>query len=324
LVQQVLSGATTMTDMTWHELEAAFWRLYHNEAYTEALDLITRHADLFPSRLRLHHWRMCMAARTSDVPLALQELGQAVAEGYWYNQESLREDADLDRLQGLPEFERLTAICQARHSAAQEQAMPLLTTVQPNDQSGPYPLLIALHGNYGNIEDSIDFWRLAVARGWLLALPQSSQIAEPGAYIWDDRDRAVREVQQHYAALCAGYPVDRARVVVAGFSRGGTTAAWLALSGAVAARGFIAVAPGGPSVESLAQLLEPGPTPQVRGYIVGGEQDTGYYHISQDMAALLRKHRVPFEIETYADLGHEFPPEFERDLIKALEFVLQD
>ncbi len=212
-----------------------------------------------------------MAARAGDTPLAIQVFEQALADGFWCDPQMLREDEDLASLQGLPEFERLAAICQQHYEAAQALARPELALVQPEGQDGSFPLLLALHGNSRNIANSIDFWRPAIAQGWLLAVPQSSQTVWPDAFVWNDRDRAVSEIQQHDAALAAQYPIDRSRVVVGGFSMGGGLAIWLPVSGAIEARGFVAVAPYLPDAQSLAPLLDA--QPSLRGYIIVGEND---------------------------------------------------
>src|SRR5262245_56152077 len=147
-----------MSDMTWNELSAEFWRLYGAGDYAGALDLITPRKNLFPERGRFYNWRMCMAARLGDVPLALEVFEQALADDFWCDPQMLRDDEDLAALQGLPEFERLAARCQERFEAAQAQTQPTLTVVQPAG-AGPYPMLLALHGNSSTSAASIDFWR---------------------------------------------------------------------------------------------------------------------------------------------------------------------
>ncbi|MFL5800522.1 MAG: alpha/beta hydrolase [Roseiflexaceae bacterium] len=311
-----------MSDMTWDELRSEFWRLCGEDAYAEALALITPRAHIFPDRGRFHNWRMCMAARVGDTALALQAFEQALADDFWCAPKMLREDEDLASLQGLPEFERLAAICQERFEAARARAQPALTVIQPEGRTGPYPALLALHGNFGTSAASIDFWHTAVAQGWLLALPQSSQIIWPNAYVWNDRDRAVPEIQAHYATLAEQYPIDRSRVVVGGFSMGGGLAIWLTVSGAIEARGFVAVSPFLKDIQSLAPLLDARDPRTLRGYIIVGEQDEGCIKISRQLADLMASRDLACKIELHPGLGHEFPPDFAPSLANGLRFVL--
>jgi predicted esterase len=271
-----------------------------------------------------------MASLINETALALQLLEEALEAGLWWAEAQLREESDLQSLQGLPQFEQLVEVCQKRHAEAQAQAVPVLLTLQPEGgcQAGlqPCPLLLALHGNDQTAEGSVGFWRSAVSRGWLLALPQSSQVRGPDGYIWNDQDRAVREIQEHYATLCEQYAIDPDRVVLAGFSRGGELAIWLALSGTIEVRGFIAVGPGGPYTnepDKWAPLIEASQGRGLRGYLVVGEQDIFCYEGTQALAALLKSRDIPCELEVHPNLGHDFPPDFQQSLARALEFLLQ-
>jgi predicted esterase len=320
-----------MNDHTFSDLEKQLYQLYQNGEYAQALDLATRKAGRFPTEAWLvTYWRICMASLLDETALALQLLEEALAAGLWYAEAQLREDTDLQSLQGLPEFERLVEVCRKREAEAQAQAAPVLLTLQPEDQCQagrqPCPLLLVLHGNNKSAEGSVGFWSSAVSKGWLLALPQSSQVRSPGGYAWNDRDRAVREIQEHYATLCEQYAIDPDRVVLAGFSLGGELAIWLAMSGTIEARGFIAVGPGGPYMnepDKWMPLIEASQGSGLRGYLVVGEQDVFCYEGTQALAALLKSRDIPCELEMHPNLGHDFPPEFQQSLTRALEFVLQ-
>lgn len=320
-----------MNDLTFSDLETQLFQLYQNGEYARALDLVTREAGRFPTEARLVcYWRICMASLINETALALQLLEEALEAGFWYAEAQLREDPDLRPLQGLPEFERLVEICRKRQAEAQAQAVPALITVQPEDQAQagpqPCPLLLALHGNNGTAENSAGFWRSTVSNGWLLALPQSSQVRGPDGYAWNDRDWAVREIQEHVAVICEQYAVDPNRVVVAGFSLGGELAIWLALSGTIKARGFIAVGPGGPYMnepDKWVPLIEASQGRGLRGYLVVGEQDIFCYEGTLALAELLRSRDFPCELEVHPNLGHDFPADFQQSLSRALEFILQ-
>ncbi len=317
-----------VSDLTFNELLTQAAQFYQSGEYAEAFDLITREAGRFPTEARrTYFWRVCMASLINETELALRLLEEAVAAGLWYPETQLREDPDLLSLQGVPQFEQLVEVCRQRQAEAQAQAVPTLTVLEPEvgcrDALRPCPLLLALHGNNQNVESSIGFWRSAVSRGWLLALPQSSQASGPGIYAWNDRDWALREIQAHYARLREQYAVDPNRVVVAGFSMGGEVAIWLALTAAIQVRGFVAVGPGGPYIQApdnWTPLIEASRERDARGYLIVGEQDIFCYSGTQALATLLSLHDIPYELEVHPRLGHEFPPEFEQSLARALQF----
>jgi predicted esterase len=306
-------------------IEQEFHTLCSAGEYAAAYQLATREASRFPESAQstIYNWRFCTACLMGDPALALRLIEQALDAGYWYGEADLREDSDLAAIQGMPEFERLIAIAGRRRDVALAQAKPELNILEPATSAAPYPLLLALHGNNSNIAGSERYWRSAADHGWLVALPQSSQVMSAGHYGWNDRDWAVREIVQHMVAVREQHPIDLERVVVAGFSMGGGLAAWLALSGALAACGFIGVGPFLANVESVLPLLEAPREPPLRTYLVASQRDVYCYGVAQKLAELLPPHGIACELELHPDLGHDFPPEFERSLIRGLEFIMR-
>jgi predicted esterase len=318
-----------VAELTFSDLLNQAEQLYNAEKYAEALDLVTREFPNFPEQThRLYFWRVCLAARSGLTDQALGLLEEAVEAGYWYNQQQLREDSDLDPLQELPRFEGLTEICLERQAAAQAEAVPDLVTLEPRATSlvsgPPWPLLLALHGNNSSAPETAAHWSAATSHAWLVALPGSSQVGGPDAYVWNDWEWARDEIQSHQAVLREGYNIDRERVVLGGFSMGGGLALWLALTGAIKARGFILVGPWVPDLDQLVPLMETNEARGSRGTILVGENDESCLEVSLTLAEQLKAHGVPCHLEVYPDLAHEYPPDFEVVLARTLEHILQD
>jgi predicted esterase len=315
-----------MSDLTMKQFEQEFYRLYSEGAYVQAYDLATQEAGRFPewAQSSYYNWRMCAACLMGEPRLALRLFEQALAAGFWYDQAGLREDPDLATLQGLPEFERLVAFSLQQRDQALARAKPALEIFEPQTHIQPYPLLLALHGNNSNLEESARYWRTATTSGWLVAAPQSAQVMGNGTYGWNDRDWAVREIEQHLATIREQYPIDPARIVVAGFSMGGGLAAWLALSGNLQVRGFIGVGLFLAQVESVLPLLEAPRERALRAYLVASQRDAYCYSVAQKLADLLPPHGIACELELHPDLGHDFPPAFEHSLIKGLDFITNE
>src|SRR5258705_473372 len=116
------------------------------------------------------------------------------------------------------------------------------TLCSAGEYSAAYQLATREAGRFPESAQSTLYnWRFCT--GCLVALPQSSQPMSAGHYGWNDRGWAVREITQHVTTVREQSPIDLERIVVAGFSMGGGLAAWLALSGTLAVRGFIGVGP---------------------------------------------------------------------------------
>ena len=155
--------------------------------------------------------------------------------------------------------------------------------------------------------------------GWMLAMPQSSQLGSPNTFVWDHTARAKEEIAAQYRQLLRKYPIDEERVILSGFSQGAALAIQIALRGPIPARGFLAVVPGRIAMEELDELLllKHG----LRGYLVVGGRDPRYEMFTQ-IHALLNQNGIPCEMEDHPQMGHEFPKDFDQSITKALKFLL--
>lgn len=311
--------------MNFDEFSDEMFRRHAAGQYAAALEWVegglARFVDQLPT---LRYWQICLTARVNNLPRALQLLQAALAGGDWFAPELLRGDADLAALQGQPEFERCVAECEVRLRAT--TAAPRLFTYAPDPAAGPLPLLFALHGNFGSAAQTLGRWQPAVAAGWLLALPQSAQVLGPERYGWRDYALAQTELLAHRAAVLKDYPVDEARVVLGGFSRGGETVLRLALSGALKARGVIAVVPGGPFImqpDLWRPLLELGAAPALKVALWIGERDASRAG-TEALAAQLEASGITCRWQVCPDLGHAFPPDFAAALPAALDFIVAE
>lgn len=301
-------------------VEQQYHHLFQTGAYTDALELVTGEAHIFPeySQKVIYAWRMNCACCLGDKELTLRLLAEAVQAGHWYA--NLQDDDDFALLHGDPAFQRLAALCMERRAQAMTDAVPVIKTFVPQAQMPPYPLLLALHG--ANTTAEAEHWQSAISHGWFLGMPQSSQVYAPGTYTWNDWDWALQEVPQRFATICAEYPVDTNRVVLAGFSQGGGLATWLGLSGRIPARGLILVGPFLVNVNNLLPILEKHAPYNLRTYIVAGAKDEYCHAIAQQLTALLPNYGIECKLEVYNDLEHAFPIDFERELPVALDFVM--
>ncbi len=311
---------------SFSEFQQQFFE-YHGKPETQqaAFDLVTEAFPQFPQQANLlYNWRYCAAALLGKQDLALQIMQQGLDTGFWWGEDVLRNDDDLKSLLELPEFNRLVEVSEARRQAAQAAAKPFALTL-PTRTTPPLPLLLALHGNSANAQVSVEYWESAVDQGWLTALLQSSQITMPDRYVWDDLELGAREIKTHYQELTEKHPIDSAKVVVSGFSKGGEMAIWLALKEDIPLAGFIAVNPGGPYIQDIVQwrpiLEECKSLTNLRGFFLVGENDQNLDKI-QALHEMFASHGLICELVVAPETAHDFPTDFDRILAKALKFVV--
>ena len=308
-----------MTDrMDFFKRSEAMMAFYGEGKYLDALNVTEQLAVEFPDETATtSFWRVCLLSRAGRTDDALRAMSKALEQGLWWSEGQLRADEDLASLQGLPDFERMVTECRTRHAAAQRDSKPDVLVRLPEGEP-PYPLLIALHARGGSPERDIRNWMPVLQMGWMLAMPQSSQLGSPNSYVWDDMQTARTEVIALVQKLLEEHPIDKARVILAGLSQGGALAIQMCLSNLLPACGFLSVAPGRIAVETLEELI---PSARgKRGYLVVGGRDYRYEMTTQ-MHASLNQHGIPCELENHPEMGHAFPKDFDATLTKALRFL---
>jgi dienelactone hydrolase len=272
----------------------------------------------FPDQANhLHVVASTQAAVQGDADTAVRLLREALAHGYFVS-EFQWGDPDFNPIRENPDFIAVRAESARLREAAQANARPERLTIVPGAAiPDPVPLLIALHGNFSSIRWHRAHWETAARAGWLVALPQSDEVAGLDSegnlgYVWDDVPRATSAITGVFGALDRAYPLASAQTVIGGFSRGGEMAVQMAVTGAVPVKAFVAVCPGGPLSEEP-DLWEPivaqGANRDLRGLVIMGEQDR-FTAGTERLVTLLTEAGIDVEFERHAGLGHDYPAGF--------------
>lgn len=315
---------------TFEELYARLRQLYHEEQYAAALELAEAGLRQFPlERTFLDYWRITLAAKSGDAAAAKAFFAEALDQGSWFSDVLLMRSAALAGLQDDPEFAALIARDLELAESDQARQFPLyMLRPEGKCQSGgpACPLLIGLHASGGTAQTSLDFWKPAASLGWLVAAPQSSQALMKGAYVWDNREVAEKEIRKDYETLTESYSINPWQTVLAGHSLGGETAIWLTLRGALENSYFLAIGPTGPLMDdpgAWKNLLQERPLNGLRGYILQGELDEAVS--AESIAALvetLNLAGVETELEIVPGVEHDFQPGYEEAIRRGLNFLV--
>ena len=299
-----------------------FSQLYDNQEYGTAFDLACTFSSDDPGiKTIVVNWKLCAASLAGKPELVITVFQEAIDNGFFFPAAALRHDPDLAAMQDNLEYQRLVNICEERHNHAIENTKPMLLTMPPEISNSPLPLLIALHGWGQSLDDFSPHWSHLTQQGWLVAVPRSSQVAGNNVHVWDHLEQSLQEIVGHYKMLCTQYPVDRQRVVLAGFSQGGGVAVWAALTQAIPVCGVIGVGPYLNAIEMLAPTLAAQTISNMRAYLISGaeENDDGMF---AKMETLFAEKEIPFQHEIIPNIGHEFPPDFEQTLKQAFAFIV--
>ena len=198
---------------------------------------------------------------------------------------------------------------------------PARTVLVPQNTAPELPLFIGLHGRNGHNDTHLEYWEIARRRGWLVLSPQSCQALYPGGYCWDKNEKGLEDILYHFEELTRIYSVDRKRIVIAGFSQGSGMAIYAALSGRIEARGFIGVGTFMAEPDRLGPFASQAPA--IRGYFVTGEQDRTLDK-ARAIQRILKENDIPFNEEVFPELGHDFPPDFEKSFDQAIDYIFKE
>ena len=311
--------------------------LYNDRKYREALAVAFQAKEKFPERrAKTSYWIGCLQSRLGESEEALQTLEKASKEGIWWPDQALLMEPDLESLQSRPEFKAIVAESQRIKQRALSRAKPGVMVLTPRNFSPEerHSLVIALTPRVGHPGDFAEHWISARNRGFLLAVPHSSQPISSEEFCWDDPERSEHDVAWAYEQVRDKYNIDPAKVIVAGFSQGAALSMYLTLNRTFPCRGFIAVAMSDwvapenkpasqrdhPS-EEFASFIRAKDVRGLKGVVIMGEKDAFLPKIKMLLEGMIER-GFSCKIDVVQNLGHEFPVDFERRLESATNFLL--
>ncbi|HKV59843.1 MAG TPA: alpha/beta hydrolase [Ktedonobacteraceae bacterium] len=313
-----------MDELTLRAFIQQLMKLYDAKEYAQALEQVERERTNYPENTwDIAYWRLCMNALLGKQTVALQIFQEALDCGTWFSPDRLAQEPDLVSLRPLPEFQKMAEVCQQRFAALRPTIQPELLVLQPAQQVATLPLLIALHGNGENARVTVAYWKDITAQGWLLAVPQSSQLYDPNSFVWNDREIGISEIRAHLASLSREQILDQNRVVLGGFSMGGGQAVWMALNQSIKTCSFVVLAPylTPAELEALPAILESQKLTGFRGSILVGEEDIECLEVSRKVVEIMRAYNLPCELEIRPGPDHDYPPNFGEYVSKELALI---
>ena len=333
----ILRCLGTMGAGNFQHYRDQIFELYSARKYPEALAIAFQAKEKFPERrAKTSYWIGCLQSRLGEAEEALQTLERASKEGIWWPDQALLMEPDLEPLQGRSEFKKIIVESQRFKQRALLAAKPGVMILTPRNFSPEerYPLIIVLTPRVGHPGDFAENWVSALDRGFLLAVPHSSQPISSEEYCWDDPGRSERDVAWAHKQVQSKYNIDPAKVIVAGFSQGAALAMSLTLNRTFPCLGFIAVAASDwvvPEDKPANQRDHPSKAFDsfirvkdvrgLKGVIIMGEKDAFLPKVKMLLDEMVER-GFNCKIDVVQNLGHEFPTDFDRRLESSTYFLL--
>lgn len=303
------------------------------ERWEQALVAARNIVELDPSDATSHYNLACVLARKGETEAAVESLLEAARLGF-SSVALLRSDTDLASLRDHPGYlvaVELVEAADARRSRAfkerTQRSQPLIYPPEPAADGGEatadgkLPMVVFLHGRGGRAEPMAQLWRPSVARiGAVLVVPEAFEPFGNG-FQWGVVEDAIYQVEHAIEYAAARYPIDRERVIIAGFSQGAYVSLVAAARDPRRFAGVVAIG----ACDSQGFELDPGGEPFEDPppiYLGIGSKDRAYENC-RPMAKLYEAAGFAVKLRVYKGYGHVFPQNYEWEFDRALRFVLE-
>ncbi|MBE7148808.1 alpha/beta hydrolase [Bacillus mycoides] len=305
-------------NMTYIKLLNETLHCYANKGSFEAYSYIMNNAkDVIGNEAQIYNFKYALASAAGLEEEALHLMKKAIIEnGFWYGSEYLISDDDLKPLHKFEEFHRMVQLCKEREELAKKSEQ---ADVKYKYSKQTENLLIPLHGDQENIQIIEPYWNSVMEQGFMLALPQSSQIQFSDGYVWDNIERGREELKGHYNKIKVNKPFEN--IIIGGFSAGARVALHSMLQGEIEVNGFIFVAPWLPEMEEWEEMIGILHDKSIKGYIICGDQDEDCFEGTQQFVKLLKDKNIEHKYKVVPNLNHDYPHNFDELLKEAIEYI---
>lgn len=305
-------------NMTYIKLLNETLHCYANKGSFEAYSYIMNNAkDVMGNEAQIYNFKYALASAAGLEEEALHLMKKAIIEnGFWYGSEYLISDDDLKPLHKFEEFHRMVQLCKEREELAKKSEQ---ADVKYKYSKQIENLLITLHGDQENIQIIEPYWNSVMEQGFMLALPQSSQIQFSDGYVWDNIERGREELKGHYNKIKVNKTFGN--IIIGGFSAGARVALHSMLQGEIEVNGFIFVAPWLPEMEEWEEMIGILHDKSIKGYIICGDQDEDCFEGTQQFVTLLKDKNIEHKYKVVPNLNHDYPHNFDELLKEAIEYI---
>jgi dienelactone hydrolase len=187
------------------------------------------------------------------------------------------------------------------------------------DKTQKYPMIVILHGGFGNYYRTFEDWQSDLIKNNFIAVYPQGRVVK-SSFIRRYGNQGMDDIAMIYNQVIQKYSVDTSSVILAGQSAGGALSLELADNKLKSAGLLLAfpVKPRSFDIQKAERLKEA----SVRVVMICGEQDKNFYAGQQELSRLLDSAEVENRFIKYSNLGHEFPDDFNIQIDQGLKYIL--
>jgi len=227
-------------------------------------------------------------------------------------------------------FKKALSVNNALRDKAQKLVKQTYKVVLPKayDAKKKYPLVFIIHGGNQSIESAQGRWKSdELYKDNIVAFIQSGWTVATNKFRWNlsgvdyfHEGTAIDEVKALYKEILAKYPVDIEKIVLLGFSQGASLAMNMTIYNDIKCLGVLAGCPFNDAIDEKHSLNLK--KRDIRFFVFTGDKDREFNKTVKNMD-ILKKSGVKTILKINKDMGHQFSPDIESDIKKALKLILE-
>jgi predicted esterase len=312
------------------KIQQQSYAAYQAGNYERFLKLSIQLHEMQPDQSTHTYNMACGYALTGRKREALKWLEHSIGLGF-RDARKIASDTDFESIRSEKRFEQLVEFAKTGQAPPASAETVSMEVFQPEglDPGKKHPLIVALHGYGRNPSRMLNNWRDAAEQfGAIVVAPQAPNRMSETAMNWGKLDRSVPLVVAAVQRACHELPVDPDRVVLTGFSQGGSLAYLAARMHPELFRGLIPVAARYTPPTQVATQEEPAEHAAPRltkvFIMVGAEDRPSVLNPTQRAVEDFKNAGCQVKLNTYPGIGQSYPKDRLEEQLKALKFTLGD
>ncbi len=315
--------------ISWNEFDKKVDQLIEAKKNTEAITLLKESIKIYPKKeFEIYTNLVILYKRAGEIKNSIDMMSEANGKGYYFWFMPRQEAYNNFRREEW--FKKALSVNNALRDKAQKLVKPTYKVVLPKayDAKKKYPLIFIMHGGNQSIEKSQGRWKSdELYKNNIVAFVQSGWTVATNSFRWNlsgfdyfHEGTAIDEVKALYKEILAKYPVNIEKIVLVGFSQGASLAMNMTIYNDIKCLGVLAGCPFNDDIDEKHSLNLK--KRDVRFFVFTGDKDRQFQKTVKNMD-ILKKSGLKTVLKINKGLGHQFSPDIESDIKKALTLILE-
>lgn len=281
-----------------------------SEAYSY---LINKKSVIQTVSSQYYNFLYCLAAMDNKNDEALAWLEEAIIDKeLWYRSEVF-EGEDLDGIRDLERFKKCFEISERKYKIALEQTKTLFTWKEKERNK----LVVALHGNQQNLNDSKEKWDFLRKKEYQVEYIQSSEIDSIHIFRWENEGTGPKQLTD---AVKQTPWNDYDKKILCGFSSGCNVILRSILHYDLNCSTIILQSPWIPMIENeLEDVVQKLEELKINVFVICGKKDDDCFSLSQTFYERATERNVRINKLWIDDLDHDFSDNHESIVLNYLK-----